>query len=391
MKVLLIEDDNLIADLLETVISGLYVGVEVYIADQLQPGERLAEEHEFDLIVLDWNLPDGSGLDFVKNYRKTNTETPIVMVSSRNDKQSVISAVKAGINQYISKPFTVAMLHERLKGLLKESEKGQATQPLEDYLADHVEKVVQLPTELDPQGVLALIERQDELSSGELADIWRGEVSLTARLLDVANSSSFKRSGEPVEDLTGAINSLGVQMTLSQALALALDASNHLSDEKLSNLAKLYLEKSMDVAKSAQQLALTLNLQPEMFAKAGLLSRIGELAVLKVLNQYLSGGGELGDAGAEELVEKWAKDYGNKLKIEWNLPLELRDMIGAVHYLADGTVKRDRLVMRYAALKAEGIEDDEEYLTLQRRLGLEGSSAGPQPGQEKSRSEEVKQ
>lgn len=71
------------------------------------------------------------------------------------------------------------------------------------------------------------------------------------------------------------------------------------------------------------------------------------------------------------LVDEWAKEYGNKLKIQWKLPIELRDMIGAVHYLADGTVKRERLIMRAAALKTEGQEDSEEYLTLKRRIGID--------------------
>ena len=376
MKVLVIEDDSLVSDLLETVISGLFVGVQVLVADTLESGEQLVQDHEFDLIVIDWNLPGGSGLDFVKQYRGDNTDTPVVMVSGRNDKQSVILAAKAGINQYISKPFTVEMLHERLKELLKDTEHKSFERAVEDYLSEHIQEVVQLPTNLNPQSILELMERTEDISPAELADTWRGEVSLMARLLDVANSSSFKRSGQPVKDLKDAVSSLGVEMALKQALALSMDAGNSLQHESLQSLAKFYLERSMEVAKTAQQASLLLGLQPEMFEKAGLLSRIGELAVLKVLNQFLAAGGELPDQKIEELVDEWAQEYGNKLKIQWNLPLELRDMIGAVHFLVDGTVKRDRLIMRYSALKAAGMGEDEECEALQRRIGLDEDEPG---------------
>ena len=382
MRVLLVEDDPFVADLLETVISGLYAEVQVVVVDHFAEAEQSLDQYEFELLVTDWELPDGSGLDLVKQFRLTHDDTPVVMVSGRNDKASVLLAARTGVSHYLAKPFTVELVRERLQNVLKDFQAPQELPPIEQVLGEQIEKVVQLPSDMDPQTVFELMDREEELSAGELADLWRSEVGLTARLLDVANSSSFKRSGEAVRDLKTAISSMGVPMALNQALALSLDASSQFDREALKEAADVYTEKSLNVATSAQQLALLLGFRTELFQKAGLLSRIGELAVLKVLQQYLSLGGDIKDDEIETLVDQWAQEYGNKLKIEWNLPLELRELIGAVHYLAEGTVRKELLIMRAAALKAEEAEDDDLYLSLARRIGLsnEDNSNGAQRG-----------
>ena len=382
MRVLLVEDDPFVADLLETVISGLYAEVQVVVVDHFAEAEQSLDQYEFELLVTDWELPDGSGLDLVKQFRLSHDDIPVVMVSGRNDKASVLLAAQTGVNHYLAKPFTVELVRERLQSVLKDFQPPQELPAIEQVLSEQMEKVVQLPSDMDPQTVFELMDREEELSAGELADLWRSEVGLTARLLDVANSSSFKRSGEAVRDLKTAISSMGVPMALNQALALSLDASSQFDREALKEAADVYTEKSLNVATSAQQLALLLGFRTELFQKAGLLSRIGELAVLKVLQQYISLGGDIKDDEIETLVDQWAQEYGNKLKIEWNLPLELRELIGAVHYLAEGTVRKELLIMRAAALKAEEAEDDDLYLSLARRIGLsnEDNSHGAQRG-----------
>jgi DNA-binding response OmpR family regulator len=370
LKALILEDDDLIAELLETVVAGLYSGVSVVLAETLGEALIQVKNNRFDLYIADRNLPDGSGLELVRQVRQLDRDVPIVMVSGRSDRESVLQAAHYGIDGYMTKPFDVANLHERLGKLLKVDQTSE-TPDLETLLRDSLEEVIQLPSDVDPSDILELIGRQGDLSAAQLAERWRKEASLTARLLDVANSSSFRRSGKPVETLRDAIGSLGVPLALNQALALSLDVSSKLKHESLRELAKAHHEAALQVAKEAQRLAIRLKKQPVLLQKAGLLSRLGELAVLKVLNQYAAAGGEIEAAAAEKILEDWAQAYGNRLKVQWRLPLGVRELIGAVHFLPNDCTREERLIMRAASLLASGEQDSAECRRLIRRIGME--------------------
>jgi len=216
LKTLILEHDQLTAELLETMAAGLTVGARAMLSSNIADARQLLDQHDFDLILTDWDLPDGSGLDLVRFVRRDNTRVPIVMMCERSDRQSVLSAAASGVNWYISKPFNVSLVHERLKGLIPHNSSGQAVARVEQLLAGSITSVGQLPTNLDPVSVLELMDRQDSLSPAQLAEIWREEISLIARLLDVANSTSFRRSGEPVKHLKDAIAGLGVPMALNR-------------------------------------------------------------------------------------------------------------------------------------------------------------------------------
>jgi len=370
LKALILEDDDLIAELLETVVAGLYSGVSVVLAETLGEALIQVKNNRFDLYIADRNLPDGSGLELVRQVRQLDRDVPIVMVSGRSDRESVLQAAHYGIDGYMTKPFDVANLHERLGKLLKVDQTSE-TPDLETLLRDSLEEVIQLPSDVDPSDILELIGRQGDLSAAQLAERWREEASLTARLLDVANSSSFRRSGKPVETLRDAIGSLGVPLALNQALALSLDVSSKLKHESLRELAKAHHEAALQVAKEAQRLAIRLKKQPVLLQKAGLLSRLGELAVLKVLNQYAAAGGEIETAAAEKALEDWAQAYGNRLKVQWRLPLGVRELIGAVHFLPNDCTREERLIMRAASLLASCEQDSAECRRLIRRIGME--------------------
>lgn len=369
MNALILEDDNLLAELLETVVAGLYPGGRVHLAATLAQARGRIAQDRHDLFIVDWNLPDGSGLELIREIRRKDPEVPVVMVSARSDRESVLKAAHLGIDGYITKPFDIHLLHERLSRLLKIDLDMPVA--LGRMMETALEQVIQLPTEVDPAEILNLMGRQDELSPGQLAERWREETSLITRLMDVANSSSFRRTGKPVENLRDAIASLGVAMALNQALALSLDVTRTLKDATLKSLATEHHATALKVSQQAWTLALRLKKEPSAFQQAGLLSRLGELAVLKVLNQYVAAGGELEEGEAAKALQHWSQAYGNRLKIQWRLPLGLRELIGAVHFLPIDSTREDRLLMRAAALMAGGEEQSDECQRLLRRIGLD--------------------
>ncbi|MFC4258033.1 response regulator [Marinobacter lacisalsi] len=372
MRALVLEDDELVAELLQTIVVGLYPGAMVCVAGRLADAEDYAYRSRFDLFLVDWNLPDGSGLTLVRKVRLADSKVPIVIVSARADRNSVLNAAHHGISGYITKPFDVETVHQRLKGLLKPGA-DEGPPAIGDLLATSLSQGgLQLASDVDPAKILALMNSEDELSSAELAAEWRKETALTIRLTEIANSSAFRRTGKPMDTLQEAINLMGVHLALQQALALSLDVSGQTSDAGLKQLMTHYRDQSLDVAGHAESFAKRLGKSPAQFYKAGLLSRIGELSVLSVLNQFRLRGGELGEGEAGRALAEWAQRYGNALKVQWRLPLGLREMIGAVHMLPPGTVREDLLIMRAATLVPKDIPaEDEEYHRLLRRIGLD--------------------
>ena len=390
MQTLIVEDDDLMADLMETVVAGLQPGMRVVKAATLSEAVQRWQRDAPNLLVIDWNLPDGDGLQLVRAVRARDPDVPIVMITGRADRQSILTAAHYHINGYITKPFKVEMLHSRLQALvatLAEPAVGDedAGEALDTVLAEELESVIQMPARTDAAAILALMSRTEELSAGQLAERWQKDVALCTRLLEVANSSSFRRTGKPVGDVRDAISLLGVGMALNYALAMALDVAARFQDGHLRALAHDYLAQSERVAAEAQRIALALGKRrASVYYTAGLLSRIGELAVLKVMDQHVRQGHAVTEEEARIGLQDWAQPYGNKLKVQWHLPLELRQMIGAVHYLPRENLTQDRIIMRAAGLLADEGEPVDECRRLLRLLGLEewlgdrGTGAGTQ-------------
>ncbi|MBO6809697.1 MULTISPECIES: response regulator [Marinobacter] len=372
MNVIIVEDDDLMADLLETVVAGLHPALRVFKAFTVSEALDLWRSRAPGLFVIDWSLPDGTGLDVLRKIRAADKNMPVVMVTGRADRDSILKAAHYGISGYISKPFSVEMLHERLSGMLKAVlPEDTSVETLAEMLSRKLESGLQIPTRMDVSGILGLMERAQDLSGGQLAERWQKEASLCARLLEVANRSSFRRTGEPVATVRDAISVMGVPMALSQALALALDTGSSFRSPALAQSARHHQAQAEAVGSEAQKLALVLGKKALEFQTAGLLSRMGELAVLNVMDQFVQQGGELTEGDIENGLREWAKQYGNTLKVQWRLPLAIRQMSGAVHYLAREDVRQNLLIMRVAGLIAGGQAENPECSRLLRHLGLE--------------------
>ncbi len=76
---------------------------------------------QFNFVITDWNMPEMDGLTFVTQVRSADEfkDTPILMVTTRSVKDDIIEAMKAGVNNYIVKPFTPETLGEKIKQVLK--------------------------------------------------------------------------------------------------------------------------------------------------------------------------------------------------------------------------------------------------------------------------------
>lgn len=113
MKILIVEDETGIVQFLQ---QGLEEeGYEISTASDGLTGLELAQNENFDLILLDWLMPKMNGLDVCKSIREKNKITPIIFLTAKDTVQDTIEGLKAGANDYIKKPFSFDELVERIK------------------------------------------------------------------------------------------------------------------------------------------------------------------------------------------------------------------------------------------------------------------------------------
>ena len=115
-KILLVEDDQNISSMIQTVLETN--GYQVLTAQRCQQGILMLSSHVPDLVVLDLGLPDMDGEEFIRAARR-NSGIPIIVLSARSEEYDKVSALDLGANDYITKPFGTAELLARVRASLR--------------------------------------------------------------------------------------------------------------------------------------------------------------------------------------------------------------------------------------------------------------------------------
>ncbi|MEM9804519.1 MAG: response regulator [Cyanobacteria bacterium P01_D01_bin.56] len=117
MKILLVDDDNALAEILIQQLT-----VQNYIVDRVADGEMgwsYASTFDYDLIILDWVLPNLDGLQLCQRLRSGGYGVPILLLSSKNQQSDKIEGLEAGADDYLVKPFDVRELLARIQALVR--------------------------------------------------------------------------------------------------------------------------------------------------------------------------------------------------------------------------------------------------------------------------------
>jgi DNA-binding response OmpR family regulator len=117
MKILIIDDNPEILFGLEKLLN--QANFTTSTAKNLEMAKKELEQNEYDLIILDWMLPDGSGVDFLAKIRKAFYTTSVLLLSSKSDIYEKVEALDAGADDYLSKPFSNIELLARIRALLR--------------------------------------------------------------------------------------------------------------------------------------------------------------------------------------------------------------------------------------------------------------------------------
>ena len=114
--ILLVEDDTALREGLVTALQSDTVAV--HAAADLASARRILREHSFDLLLLDVNLPDGSGIDLCREVTAVQ-DIPVIFLTVRDAEIDEVTAFRAGACDYIKKPFSLTILQERIAAALR--------------------------------------------------------------------------------------------------------------------------------------------------------------------------------------------------------------------------------------------------------------------------------
>ena len=119
MRILLVEDDPTTSRSIELMLT--HANLNVYCTDLGEDGIDLAKLYDYDLILLDLNLPDMSGHEVLRQLRLARIETPILILSGSDDTESKIKGFGFGADDYLTKPFHREELVARIHAIIRRS------------------------------------------------------------------------------------------------------------------------------------------------------------------------------------------------------------------------------------------------------------------------------
>jgi two-component system copper resistance phosphate regulon response regulator CusR len=125
MRILLIEDEDAIADF---VVRGLREeGLVVERAADGEAGGRALADEQWDLVLLDWRLPGRDGPSLLRDFRRSDHETPVLFLTARDDVADRVTGLDAGADDYLCKPFDFSELLARVRALTRRRERREST------------------------------------------------------------------------------------------------------------------------------------------------------------------------------------------------------------------------------------------------------------------------
>ena len=119
MQVLIVDDSQIMRKIITGALKKQGVEDILEAGDGLEAIKTLKENSDIGLVLMDWNMPNMSGIDAVIKLRADGVTTPIVMVTTEAEKDKVLIAIKSGANDYLIKPFNPKDITAKLEKFLQ--------------------------------------------------------------------------------------------------------------------------------------------------------------------------------------------------------------------------------------------------------------------------------
>src|ERR1700744_3680732 len=262
-KILIMEDDLTFSQLLEGFLQKY--GHSVATAPNIKTGQKLLAQNNFDLLLLDYRLPDGIGLDLLTTARETGSNVPAIIMTSFNDVRTAVKAIQSGAFDYITKPVNpdelLMIMNEALNGKKQPEGKGineqpefiKGNSPHSDKLHEHINVVAPTDMSVLIQGesgtgkeyVARMIHRQSKRSAKPFVAIDCGALSK-----ELAASELF---GHIKGSFTGAIADKKGVFEFADGGTLFMDEVGNLSYDVQVKLLRTLQEKVIQPLGSNKQ------------------------------------------------------------------------------------------------------------------------------------------
>ncbi|AFK69695.1 putative signal transduction protein [Pseudomonas putida ND6] len=353
-SVLIVEGDPWVRDMLSEMLLSVRCDARLQVcADGAQALSALSSKP--DLIIAARELAGVDGLDLLRKVRAKGPGVPFILMSNRNDSASVREALPLHPTAYLSKPLNLDNLRKRLQELLLAVGEEiacpvpalQAGASLPAYLEQRRATADGGPLLADVQVAINRALNPQGLNLRVLEEEVRNDPQVTAVLIAAANSAALHREA-PVQTLLQALNKLGSTQSMNLILGMTLKRSARLSDPLLAEHAARYWDLSLHTAEYGRTLARMLELDEGRCYCAGLLHCLGDLAVLRCLQEWRLAGGDLDERNVQQSLEEFGAAFGSALRTRWRLPLALRELIAAIYQLGGGVYSREILAMNLA-------------------------------------------
>lgn len=115
-KILLLEDDAALGSGIQLALQS--PAVQITLCPTLEQARRALNQNPFDLLILDVNLPDGSGLELLGQLRKSR-DVPVILLTANDMEMDIVTGLESGADDYITKPFSLAVLRARVNAQLR--------------------------------------------------------------------------------------------------------------------------------------------------------------------------------------------------------------------------------------------------------------------------------
>ena len=125
-RILIVEDDRSLGDGLCLALRD--PALELALCRTLSAAREALEAGGFDLLILDVNLPDGNGLDFLRRLRAGANPVPVILLTANDMETDIVAGLESGADDYVTKPFSLAVLRARVNAQLRRG--GEAAGPL---------------------------------------------------------------------------------------------------------------------------------------------------------------------------------------------------------------------------------------------------------------------
>lgn len=208
MRIALIEDDPAQAQQMINWLAA--AGHHLHHYNNGESFIRALHQESFDLIVMDWGLPDISGIELVKSVRKSDALVPVLFVTSRDSEQDIIAALSAGADDYLVKPPRQGETLARITALQRRSQAGNSENTLlqfgpysfdcERNTVAHGDEVIQFTHKEFELARFLFQNRNRLLSRGHLLEsVWGMNADITTRTVDVHASKIRRKLGLSAE------------------------------------------------------------------------------------------------------------------------------------------------------------------------------------------------